>query len=157
MVGIKYNMKIVDVKPLTDHEGCYDPWLHDVRFCFLEAGFMHYLDGTYDAPDESDLKKVQSKWHTMNSCIIGTLVNSIGEVWSGPVPGHFFQTRDRTVWSLTKILGLGLGLPQTIYIDRSGPHPDPVQTQSLHILFIYLFKNKDSGLMWDGVASSSHQ
>ena len=52
--------------------------------------------------------------------------------------------------SLTQFLGLGPGPPRTIYIGLV-----PVQTgsrRSLHILFIYLFKIEDSGLMWDGVA-----
>ena len=53
------------------------------------------------------------------------LVFSVGEVWSGPVPGHFCQTRDQTVQSLTKILGPGPGLPWTVYIGLV-----PVQTQS---------------------------
>ena len=79
---------------------------------------------------------------------------SVGELPSGLVPGHFCWTRDPTVPSLTQFLGLGPGLPQTIYISLV-----LVQTgsrQSLHILFIYLSKIKDSGLMWDGMASSSH-
>ena len=48
----------------------------DVKFCFLEAGFAHYLDGM-NAPNESDSKKVQAKWHTINSQIIGTLVKHV--------------------------------------------------------------------------------
>ena len=40
----------------------------------------------------------------------------VGEVWSGPVLGHFGQTGDQTVQSLTKYLGLGLGPPGTVYI-----------------------------------------
>ena len=64
MVGMEYNVKIVDVEPLT--EGQWIPWSHNVRFCFLEAGFMHYLNST-NAPDESDSKKAQTEWRTINS------------------------------------------------------------------------------------------
>ena len=46
-----------------------------------------------------------------------------------------------------KIFGTGTGTIQTIYISLV-----PVQTQSLHILFIYLFKIEDGGLVWDGAA-----
>ena len=80
---------------------------------------------------------------------------SVGEVRSGLVPGHFCQTGDQTVQSLTKFLGLGPGLPWTVYIGLV-----PVQTgsrQSLHYLFIYLFKIEDGGLVWDGTASSSRR
>ena len=80
---------------------------------------------------------------------------SVGEVRSGLVPGHFCQTGDPTVPSLTQFLGPGPGLPRTIYIGLV-----LVQTQSrqsLHILFIYLFKIEDGGLVWDGVASSSRR
>ena len=75
--------------------------------------------------------------------------NSVGEVRSGPVPGQFCRTGDRTVRSLTKILGPGLGPgpSQTVYIGLV-----PVQTWSLHLLFIYLFNIEDGGLMWDGTA-----
>ena len=82
-----------------------------------------------------------------------SLTPSVGEVRSGPVLGHFCRTGDWTVRSLTKFLGPGLGLPRTIYIGLV-----PVQTgsrQSLHYLFIYLFKIEDGGLVWDGTASSS--
>ena len=72
---------------------------------------------------------------------------SVGKVQSSLVPGHFCQTGDQTVRSLTKILGLGLGPPWTVYIGLV-----LVQTQSLHILFIYLFNFKDGGLVWDDVA-----
>ena len=61
---------------------------------------------------------------------------SVGEVRSGPVPGHFCRTGDRTVWSLTKFLGLGLGTA-TDRLYRSGPGPDRVQM--VPALFIYLF------------------
>ena len=74
--------------------------------------------------------------------------DSVGEVQSGPVPGHFRQTGDPMVPSLTQFLGLGPGPPQTIYFGLV-----PVQTGSrgsLHILFIYLFKIEDGRLMWDG-------
>ena len=47
-----------------------------MRFCFLEAGFIHYLDGT-NAPDEGDSKKVQTEWHIINSRIISTLVKHV--------------------------------------------------------------------------------
>ena len=76
--------------------------------------------------------------------------HSVGEVRSGPVPGHFCWTGDPTVPSLTQFLGPGPGPPRTIYIGLV-----PVQTgsrRSLHILFIYLFKIKDGGLVWDGTA-----
>ena len=49
-------------------------------------------------------------------------------------------------------LGLITGPDQT--------SPTIVQTrsrQSLHILFIYLFKIEDGGLVWDGTVSSSQQ
>ena len=74
--------------------------------------------------------------------------SSVGEVRSGPVPGHFCWTGDLTVPSLTQFLGPGLGPPRTVYIGLV-----LVQTgsrRSLHILFIYLFKIEDSGLVWDG-------
>ena len=74
MVGIEYNVKIVDVKPLV--EGRWASWSRDMRFCFLEAGFVHYLDGM-NAPDEGDLKKVQTEWHIINSWIIGTLAKHV--------------------------------------------------------------------------------
>ena len=74
MVGIKYNVKIVDIKRLV--EGQWASWSHDVRFCFLEAGFIHYLDGT-NAPDEGNSKKVQTEWCIINSRIIGTLAKHI--------------------------------------------------------------------------------
>ena len=77
--------------------------------------------------------------------------SSVGEVQSGLVPGHFCRTGDPTVPSLTQFLGL----PWTVYIGLV-----LVQTgsrQSLHILFIYLFKIEDGGLVWDGTASSSHR
>ena len=61
---------------------------------------------------------------------------SVGEVRSGPVPGHFCRTGDRTVWSLTKFLGPGPGTA-TNHLYRSGPGPDRVQT--VPALFIYLF------------------
>ena len=80
---------------------------------------------------------------------------SVGEVQSGPVPGHFFQTRDPMVPSLTQFLGLGPGPSQTVYIGLV-----PVQTgsrRSLHYLFIYLFKIEDGRLVWDGAVSSSRQ
>ena len=80
--------------------------------------------------------------------IANSIRASVGEVWSGPVPGHFCRTGDPTVPSLTQFLGPGPGLPRTIYIGLV-----PVQTgsrRSLHILFIYLFKIEDSGLVWDG-------
>ena len=80
---------------------------------------------------------------------------SVGEVRSGLVLGHFCQTRDRTVRSLTKFLGPGLGLPQTVYIGLV-----LVQTgsrRSLHYLFLYLFKIEDGGLVWDSAASSSRR
>ena len=51
--------------------------------------------------------------------------SSVGEVRFGLVPGHFCQTRDWTVQSLMKYLGLGLGLPGTVYIGLV-----PVQTRS---------------------------
>ena len=60
---------------------------------------------------------------------------SVGEVRSGPVPGHFCQTGDPTIPSLTQFLGPGPGLPRTVYIGLV-----PVQTGSrwsLHYLFIY--------------------
>ena len=41
---------------------------------------------------------------------------SVGEVWSGPVPGHFCWTGDWTVHSQTKFPGPGPGPPGTIYI-----------------------------------------
>ena len=75
---------------------------------------------------------------------------SVVEVWSSLVPGHFCQTRDLTVLSLTRFLGPGPGPPWTVYISLV-----QVQTRSrwsLHILFIYLFKIKDGRLVWDGVA-----
>ena len=74
MVGMEYNVKIVDIEPLT--EGRWIPWSRDIRFCFLEAGFIHYLDGM-NAPDESDSKKVQAEWHTINLRIIGTLAKQV--------------------------------------------------------------------------------
>ena len=80
---------------------------------------------------------------------------SVGEVRSGPVPGHFCWTGDRTVQSLTKFLGPGPGLPWTVYIGLV-----PAQTRSrrsLHYLFIYLFKIEDGGLVWDSMASSSRR
>ena len=79
---------------------------------------------------------------------------SVGEVRSGPVPGHFCWTGDWTVQSLTKILGLGPGPPRTVISvwSQSRPGPDLVQTWSLHLLFIYLFKIKDGRLVWDGMA-----
>ena len=91
----------------------------------------------------------------LKSCAIVHVWPSVGEVQSGPVPGHFCWTGDRMVPSLTQFLGLGLGPPQTAYIGLV-----PVQTgsrRSLHILFIYLFKIEDGGLMWDSTASSSRQ
>ena len=60
MVGIENNVKIVDIEPLV--EGCWDSWLHDVRFCFLEAGFIL---NSIDAPNETNMKKVQNEWHTI--------------------------------------------------------------------------------------------
>ena len=74
MVGIEYNVKIIDIEPLT--EGQWIPWSCNIRFCFLEAGFVHYLDGM-NAPDESDSKKVQAEWHTINSQIISTLAKHV--------------------------------------------------------------------------------
>ena len=50
---------------------------------------------------------------------------SVGEVWSGPVLGHFCWTGDLTVPSLMKYLGPGLGPPGTVYISLV-----PVQTWS---------------------------
>ena len=64
MVGIKYNVKIVDVEPLV--EGRWASWSHNMRFCFLEAGFVHYLNGM-NALDKGDSKKVQTEWHVINS------------------------------------------------------------------------------------------
>ena len=61
---------------------------------------------------------------------------SVGEVRSGPVPGHFCQTGDQTVRSLMKYLGPGPGTA-TNRLYRSGPGPDRVQT--VPALFIYLF------------------
>ena len=72
-------------------------------------------------------------------------MTSVGEVWSGLVPGHFCRTGDLMVPSLTQFLGPGLGLPRTVYIGLV-----PVQTGSrwsLYILFIYLFKIEDGGLV----------
>ena len=63
-------------------------------------------------------------------------VASGGEVRSGLVPGHFCQTGDWTVRSLTKFLGPGPGTA-TDRLYRSGPGPDRVQT--VPALFIYLF------------------
>ena len=53
------------------------------------------------------------------------LLISVGEVRSGPVPGHFCQTGDWTVQSQMKYLGLGPGPPGTVY-----PGLVPVQTGS---------------------------
>ena len=61
---------------------------------------------------------------------------SVGEVRSGPVPGHFCQTGDRMVRSLTKFFGPGPGTT-TNRLYRSGPGPDRVQM--VPALFIYLF------------------
>ena len=44
-------------------------------------------------------------------------ITSVGEVQFGPVWGHFCWTGDQMVWTLTKFLGLGLGLPGTVYIS----------------------------------------
>ena len=74
MVGIEYNVKIVDVKPLV--EGRWASWSRDVRFCFLEASFIHYLDGM-NALDEGNSKKVQTEWCIINLQIIGTLAKHI--------------------------------------------------------------------------------
>ena len=70
MVAVEYNIRIKDIDPLV--EGQWDVWSRDVRFCFLEAGLVHYLDGT-GAPVEADPRKKHDEWATINSCIIGTL------------------------------------------------------------------------------------
>ena len=71
--------------------------------------------------------------------------SSVGEVRSGLVPGHFFQTRDRIVQSLTKILGPGLGPPRTVYISlvlvQAWSRPGPCT----FYLFIYS-RSRTAGL-----------
>ena len=56
---------------------------------------------------------------------------SVGEVRSGPVPGHFCRTGDWTVRSLMKYLG---GPPGTIYFGLV-----PVQMQSRRSSFSFYF------------------
>ena len=70
MVGIEYNVCIKDVEPLI--KGHWNVWSRDVCFCFLEAGLIHFLDGTH-APTEADPRKKHDKWAAINSRIIGTL------------------------------------------------------------------------------------
>ena len=77
---------------------------------------------------------IQSTQRTQNTQNTQTLKTSVGEVWSGPVPGHFCQTRDRTVRSLMKYLGLGPGPPGTVYIGLV-----PVQTWSRWSSFSFYF------------------
>ena len=56
MVGVEYNVKIRDLEPLT--EGHWAVWSREVKFSFLEAGIVHYLDESY-VPTEGDTKKTQ--------------------------------------------------------------------------------------------------
>ena len=74
MVGIEYNVMIIDVEPLIG--GQWASWSRDVIFCCLEAGFVHYLNGM-NAPDKGDSKKVQTEWCIINSGIIGTLAKHV--------------------------------------------------------------------------------
>src|SRR5882672_9210871 len=70
MVGVEYKMKTRDLEPLT--EGHWAVWSHEVKFYFLEAGIVHYLDESY-VPTKGDTKKTHSDWKAINSHIIGTL------------------------------------------------------------------------------------
>ena len=108
----------------------------------LECGARKLLEGEKKEQEEKGrIRDVIGGWGVERE---HALWNSVGEVRSGPIPVHFCWTGDQTVQSLTKFLGPGLGLPRTIYIGL-----DPVQTRSLHILFIYLFKIEDGRLVWD--------
>ena len=78
--------------------------------------------------------KQKSKTDTMHLREHQCVLTSVGEVWSGPVPGHFCRTGDWTVWSQTKILGPGPGLPGTVYIGLV-----PVQTRSRWSSFSFYF------------------
>jgi len=73
-MAVKYNICIKDIDLLV--EGQWDVWSCDVQFCFLEAGLVHYLDGT-GAPVEADPRKKHDEWATINSCIIGTLGQNV--------------------------------------------------------------------------------
>ena len=98
------------------------------------AQVLMRMAGTVEVPDCSGLACTRS---CLTLCLAPCPhLSSVGEVRSGPVPGHFCWTGDRTVWSLTKFLGPGPGTA-TDHLYRSGPGPDRVQT--VPALFIYLF------------------
>src|SRR6266481_2752827 len=44
VVGLKYNVKVKDIELLS--KGQWAAWSHEVRFSFLEAGLVQYLDGS---------------------------------------------------------------------------------------------------------------
>ena len=97
--------------------------------------------GSWSTTPTSTGAQVRSNWHAAQITadrpkVIAAAWTSVGEVQSGPVLGHFCRTGDRTVRSLTKILGPGPGTA-TDCLYRSGPGPDRVQT--VPALFIYLF------------------
>ena len=83
------------------------------------------------APQAVDPKRLFRKGHLGYYC---QSQFSVGEVRSGPVPGHFFWTRDLTVPSLMKYLGPGPGRPGTVYIGLV-----PVQTWSRRSSFSFYF------------------
>ena len=61
MVGVKYNVKVKDIKLLS--EGHWLDWSQDMMFCFMEARLADYLDGGVPM----DTKKQQSEWKAINS------------------------------------------------------------------------------------------
>ena len=106
--------------------------------CLCQVPPMKTAKKTTHALRQS-FKKVKpclSAHSTSSTTINPEIGSSIGEVQSGPVPGHFCQTGDQTVQSLMKYLGPGPGTA-TNRLYRSDPGPDRVQT--VPALFIYLF------------------
>jgi len=44
MVGLKYNVRVKDIEPLS--EGCWADWSQEIMFSFMEVGLVEYLDGS---------------------------------------------------------------------------------------------------------------
>ena len=65
---IIYDVKVHGIDKLD--AGCWAKWARDVKFAFLEAGPIGYLDGSVKPPADS---KEKADWLQYNACIIGML------------------------------------------------------------------------------------